>query len=85
MPEVVVQTTGLPNAWHFSFALFDDELLAAASAGELLSPPALTGQINVCWLTRNPEDLLSTTDQPQTFLMFNVAVDRTYYPRFKPR
>ena len=63
----------------------DDELLAAASAGELLSPSVLTGQINRMLADEKSRRFVEQfTDQwLQTFLMFNVAVDRTYYPRFK--
>lgn len=63
----------------------DDRLLAAAAAGELTDPDALSAQIDRMlkdersrrWVEQFADQWL------QTSRLFNVAVDSNYYPRFR--
>jgi hypothetical protein len=63
----------------------DEQLLEAAATGKLTTPPVLAAQVDRMLADDKSRRFVEHfTDQwLQTSLLFNVAVDRTYYPRFK--
>lgn len=63
----------------------DEELLKAASTGKLTTPAVLAEQVDRMLANEKSRRFVEQfTDQwLQTSLLFNVAVDRTYYPRFR--
>lgn len=63
----------------------DDKLLELALTGKLKSPPVLAEQVDRMLADERSRRFVEHfTDQwLQTSLLFNVAVDRTYYPRFQ--
>ena len=63
----------------------DEQLLASASAGELTTPSILASHVQRMLNDEKSRRWIETfTDQwLQTSKLFNVAVDRNYYPRFK--
>lgn len=63
----------------------DDELLELASTGKLTTPSVLAAQVERMLADEKSRRFVEHfTDQwLQTSLLFNVAVDRTYYPRFR--
>ena len=63
----------------------DEELLQLAEAGALSQPDVLSAQVDRMLADEKSRRFVEHfTDQwLQTSLLFNVAVDRTYYPRFR--
>ena len=63
----------------------DENLLEAASTGKLTTPAVLAEQVARMLADEKSRRFVEHfTDQwLQTSLLFNVAVDRTYYPRFR--
>lgn len=63
----------------------DEQLLEAASTGKLTTRSVLTDQVDRMLSDEKSKRFVEHfTDQwLQTSLLFNVAVDRTYYPRFR--
>ena len=87
LSDEVKQNYGL--AERLSFLLWcsvpDDPLLKAASDGELATPAVLVSQIKRMMDDEKSKRWVEQfTDQwLQTSKLFNVAVDKNYYPKFK--